>query len=401
MREPIGFTYMHRLLRVAIGSGALAVLGLMVWLVFSPVPSAPARATVIGLPAGDADELHRFARALEPRAFVFPLDHGPHPDYQTEWWYYTGNLQDANGRHFGYQLTFFRRALVPPSEAPARSSDLATSQIYFAHFGVMDSDTGRHVSFEKFSRGAGGLAGASGEPYKVHLEDRSVSSLDVRGDAVRLIARSDAYSMTLDLRALKPAVLQGDRGLSVKSNLPGNASYYYSLTRLETHGRMETESGAFAVAGSSWMDHEWSTSALGPNAKGWDWFALQLSDQREIMFYQFRNTDGTIDPVSSGVLVQADGRATSLKRDDVIIEVLDRWRSPATSGEYPVRWRLRVPGQSIDLDVEARIKDQQMNVSVIYWEGAVKVAGQASGSPVSGVGYVELTGYTGTLNGRF
>jgi predicted secreted hydrolase len=387
--------------RGALGLMALAALGLCVWLITKPEPPVAARATVIGLapeqPAVDQD----FARAYKPREFNFPTDHGPHPEFQTEWWYYTGNAQDANGRHFGYQLTFFRRALLPPADAPRRASDLAASQIYFAHFGVTDSAANQHVSFEKFSRGAGGLAGASGEPFKVYLEDWSTTGLNTQGDAVRLIAQSGAYSLTLDLHSLKPPVLQGERGLSRKSDIPGNASYYYSFTRLETRGRISTPDGAFDVTGSSWMDHEWSTSALGPNTQGWDWFALQLSDQREVMFYQFRNRDGTIDPISSGVLVQPDGRALTLKRDDVRIEVLETWRSPSSQAEYPVRWRITILSQAISLEVDARIKDQQMNVSVVYWEGAVSIKGQASGAPLSGVGYVELTGYSGTLNGRF
>ncbi|MCL5997752.1 MAG: carotenoid 1,2-hydratase [Chloroflexi bacterium] len=392
---------MTRVLRVLIGMGLLLAGALVVWSLLRPQPPLEARATVNGLETGIDQNNAKFARAFVPREFLFPRDHGPHPDFQTEWWYYTGNLTDSGGRHFGYQLTFFRRALLPQSEMPARESDFVSNQVYFAHFAVTDSAADQHVSFEKFSRGAAGLAGASGEPYTVFVEDWSAVAVDEEGNTVRLKARSGAYGIELDLHSLKPPVAHGNRGLSPKSDTLGNASYYYSLTRIEAKGRVQADGGVFDVSGLSWMDHEWSTSALGPQAQGWDWFSIQLSDQRELMFFRIRNRDGSVEPVSGGTLVDAGGGSTPLQSDQVTIEALNTWQSSVDGASYPVRWRITIPDHDIQLDVEARVPDQLMQVSVVYWEGAVNVTGQVKGTAVTGVGYVELTGYSSSLNGRF
>ena len=390
---------MRRLTWILVVFVLLIVVSATIWLVVRPNEPVAAVATVQGL--APAVNIAGFERAMQPRQFIFPRDHGPHPDYQTEWWYYTGNLTNASGRHFGYQLTFFRRALVPEGQMPKRTSNLAASQIYFAHFALTDSQAEQHTYAERFSRGAGGLAGASGEPFKVFLESWSAVALDDQGDSVRLIARDGATRIALDLRSIKSIVEHGNAGLSAKSDAQGNASYYYSFTRLETKGAVTTDSGEFQVTGTSWMDHEWSTSALGPNAQGWDWFALQLDDQHELMLFQVRNNDGSVDAVSGGTLVNADGTSTTLKREQIQIEVLESWRSPANNVEYPVRWKINIPDHKLALEIHARINDQQMLTSVVYWEGAVTVLGSNAGLPVSGVGYVELTGYSGTLNGKF
>lgn len=387
--------------RVLLASTVIAVLAVGLWLAFRKEAPIDARATVSGLPDTTIFNTSEFSRAVAPVDFVFPGDHGPHPDFQTEWWYYTGNLTASDGRHFGYQLTFFRRALLPSAEVPERKSQLATSQLYFAHFAVTDSSAERHKAVERFSRGAGGLAGASSIPFKVYLENWSATGLNPAVNAMRLSAQDGAYSITLDLKSLKPVALHGDRGLSAKSAAPGNASYYYSFTRLESTGSIQTENGSYTVTGQSWMDHEWSTSALGPNAKGWDWFALQLSDQRELMLYRFRNTDGSIDAVSGGTVVQPDGGMRTLQRDQVQVEVLNTWRSPDNGAEYPTRWRIKIPYYDIDMLVEARINDQQNNLSIVYWEGAVTVSGTSNRAAVIGVGYVELTGYLSSINGKF
>lgn len=392
---------MSKYVRLLIGIGCVVIVALGGGFLLSPRMPTPARSTVIGLASEGATPSPDFARAFAARQFVFPQDHGPHPDFQTEWWYYTGNLADAQGRQFGYQLTFFRRALVPPKDMPARQSDLASGQLYFAHFALTDESAGRHVAFEKFSRGAGGLAGATAEPYRVFVEDWAVTGLTTQGDAVQLVAHRGAYSITLALKSAKPAVAQGMQGLSAKSDTPGNASYYYSFTRMVTTGTLSSEEGMFTVSGWSWMDHEWSTSALGPHAQGWDWFSLQLSDQRELMLFQVRNTDGSIDPVSGGTLVLPDGSTRRLTRDEVKLEVLERWHSPSSGADYPVHWRVTIADLSTVLDINARIQAQENNLSVVYWEGAMTLQGQSDGKPVSGAGYVELTGYSASLNGKF
>jgi predicted secreted hydrolase len=345
----------------------------------------------------ETPDLSGFARAMEPRPFTFPADHGPHLDYQTEWWYYTGNFETAEGRHFGYQLTFFRRALAPGT--PDRASAFATTQIYFAHFALTEVSSGTHTFFERFSRGAAGLAGASGDPFTVWLEDWRTEALDEQGEEVRLQAAEGPISIDLTLQSVKPIVAQGDRGLSPKSEEPGNASYYLSFTRLHTIGQITVGNQSYAVSGESWFDHEWSTSALGPQAVGWDWFSLQLNDDREVMFYQIRLADGSVEPVSAGTLIEADGPARGLTQADVVLTVTRRWKSLESDADYPAGWRLQVPSAGIDLAIEPWVADQEMRVSFDYWEGAVRVHGTSAGRPVDGNGYVELTGYGESMQG--
>jgi predicted secreted hydrolase len=336
-----------------------------------------------------------FAHALQPRPFSFPLDHGPHPQFAAEWWYYTGNLHTATGRQFGFQLTFFRFGLTPtPAERP---SAWATSNIYMAHFAVTDVAAGQFYAFERLSRGAAGLAGAQGDPFQVWLEDWRADGLGPDGTPMRLRATQGDVAIDLTLQAGKPPILQGDHGLSQKSAAPGNASYYYSLPRMPTNGTIRTAAGAYDVTGLTWMDREWSTSALAANQIGWDWFALQLDDGSDLMYYRLRLRDGSDDPYSSGIVVGPDQQRSALTRDDVQIEVTEHWRSPAGT-EYPSKWRLRVPKAGLDLLITPLIPNQELTLTVAYWEGAVQMRGTIAGRPVAGNGYVELTGY-GNQNG--
>ena len=331
-----------------------------------------------------------FARATAPHEFVFPLDHGPHPEYAIEWWYYTGNLDSAQGRHFGYQLTFFRIGLTPTPAA--RASDFATSNIYMAHFALTDVANQKFYAFERFSRGAAGLAGAQGQPFRVWLEDWAAASAGADGTPMRLQAAQDDLAIDLTLADGKPIVLQGDHGLSQKSDEPGNASYYYSLTRMPTHGSIRVGAETSAVSGLSWMDREWSTSSLGANAVGWDWFAVQLSDGRDVMYAQLR--DATGDTIySDGTLVDQVGSTRRLARSEVALEATGEWTSPRSGGRYPSGWRLRIASQALDLKLTPYLADQELPLTTVYWEGAVKVEGTAGGTPIGGNGYVELTGY--------
>lgn len=356
-----------------------------------PIPPALALASA----AADSG----FARALEPRAFTFPRDHGPHFDYQTEWWYYTGHLTAENGEHFGYQLTFFRRGLTPG--APPAEAGLATNQIYFAHFALTDVSGQRHTFAERFSRGAAGLAGASAEPFGVWLENWSVESLNADGSEVRLRAQEGEINLDLNLRATKPIVAHGEQGLSQKSNEPGSASYYLSYTRMTTTGQVLAHGQSLTVSGESWFDHEWSTSALGNGVVGWDWFSLQLSDGREVMFYGLRRADGSLESVSAGTLVEADGTARPLPAAEVFIETRAEWRSPSTQASYPARWHLSIPSAQIELDIEPWLAEQEMRVSFAYWEGAVYFTGTSQGAPITGNGYIELTGYVASMEEVF
>lgn len=349
--------------------------------------------------AADVDQLASeeyteagFAKAYEVIPFNFPEDHGPHNEFRAEWWYYTGNLADADGNRYGYQFTIFRRAIVP--DAPERESEWANNQIYFAHFTVTDV-TGNSFEFhERYSRANPGLAGAQGLPYyHVWLDDWSAK--EVEPGRVRLQAQDGAVGIDLILEQAKPAALQGDRGLSAKSDEPGNASYYYSLTNNVTTGTVTTPRGTFAVTGNSWKDREWSTSDLDEGAVGWDWFSLQLDDNREVTFYYIRREDGSAEPVSAGIIVNPDGSTEQIALEDIEITALDSWTSPTSGATYPAEWQLAIPSQGLDLRITPLISNQELNVSFIYWEGAVRVEGTQSG-----YGYVELTGYKESLRGR-
>ena len=341
------------------------------------------------------DDRQAFAYALEPRPFEFPRDHGPHPEFRNEWWYVTGNLEDDAGRRFGYELTIFRFSLSP--ERLEADSGWRTDQIYIGHLAVSDPEGNRFLTDERYARGALGLAGAEADPFRVWLGDWQMAGRNASSEGPlnwRIEARdSDGnFSVELELESRKPAVLNGDRGLSQKSAEAGNASYYYSLTRALTKGSLQIDEERFEVSGASWLDREWSSSALSSEQTGWDWFALQLDDDSELMFYQLRKTDGSVDPLSAGTLTAPDGTTRKLAADEVSLSVLEYWDSPR-GGRYPSRWRLQVPEESLDLEIVPVMPDQELSTTVRYWEGAVDVSGERKGNALDGRGYVELTGY--------
>jgi predicted secreted hydrolase len=340
-----------------------------------------------------------FARADSALDYRLPRDHGPHFDYQTEWWYYTGHLAADDGRRFGFQLTFFRRGLSPGP--PPGGPGLATNQVYFAHLAVTDVAGGRHVFAERWARGADVLAGARGDPFAVWLEDWRAEATSPDGRSARLVARDGPLALDLDLVSRKPLVRHGQRGLSPKSDEPGNASHYVGYTRMSARGRLARGGPEVAVSGEAWFDHEWSTSALGSGAVGWDWFSLQLDDGWELMYFQIRREDGSIEAVSGGTLVDPDGGTRRLAASHLSLGVLARWTSPETGATYPARWRVRVPGEGLDLLVEPWVAGQEMRTSFVYWEGAVRVSGTREARAVAGQGYVELTGYAGSMQGVF
>jgi predicted secreted hydrolase len=370
------------------------------WMVPGPgAPHARPERGVARLELGPPLDTSGFARVTTSRSYRLPADHGPHFEYQTEWWYYTGNLESADERAYGFQLTFFRRGLSPgpPPDEPG----LATNQVYFAHLALTDVTEATHVFAERWCRGAGQLAGARGEPFAVWLEDWHVESLNADGSAVRLAAHDEGLALELELEALKPLARHGDRGVSPKSTEPGNASHYIGYTRLSARGRLVSGARSMEVSGQAWFDHEWSTSALGEDAVGWDWFSLQLDDGRELMYFQIRREEGGVEPVSGGTLVERDGTTRHLGKADVTLSVLDRWTSPETGASYPARWRVGVPSEGLDLQVRPRVSGQEMRTSFVYWEGTVDVAGIRRGQPLTGRGYVELTGYARSMQGVF
>ena len=343
-----------------------------------------------------------FEKALQPRRFAFPADHGPHPEYRNEWWYLTGNLDTGSGRRFGYELTIFRFALTPGE--PAKDSSWRSNQVFISHFAVTDAAEQNFYVAERYSRAALGLAGATSEPFKVWIEDWAMwnPAADgtplTAGDTERWRVRAGDEEIGLDLTLVAggPPILNGIEGLSQKSAAPGNASYYYSVPRWMSEGTIRVGDNSYAVTGLSWLDREWSSSALAADQQGWDWFALQLDDGSNLMFYNLRKADGSQDDYSAGTWMDVDGRTLHLDRNDVQLSVTDFWNSPA-GGRYPAGWHLHVPGEELRLTVTPVVADQELFTTVRYWEGAVDVTAERSGVTVGGRGYVELTGYADQL----
>lgn len=359
--------------------------------------------TVAGQDAGeDSDERSRlsellgngdytgFAKAIEPREFSFPRDHGPHPEFRNEWWYVTGNLDDEQGRRFGFELTFFRFALTP--DMPEPESAWRSNQVYIAHFAITDVGGERFYVSQRFSRSALGLAGAQADPFRVWIDDWRITASPDGDGQWQLSAAEDEFGLDISLSPAKPVVLQGVGGLSQKSREPGNASYYYSITRWKSSGELRIGPDVFSVSGLSWLDREWSSSALSPQQEGWDWFALQLSDGSELMFYNIRQRDGEQDEHSAGTWISPSGESTSIRRDEIDIAVTDSWDSPE-GGSYPARWTVRLPQKDLTLNIAPVMDNQELFTTVRYWEGAVDVSGERDGAHVNGRGYVELTGY--------
>lgn len=347
-----------------------------------PPPDAFSIADLLG--GTDTDG---FARAREPRLFRFPGDHGSHPDYRNEWWYLTGQLQATDGREFGFQVTFFRTAVVPHDVNS--NSAWRTRQVWMAHAALSDLTDRQHIGFERFARQGVGLAGASTAPFRVWLEDWQLST-DQDGKRWQLSLPTRDFTLNLDLSPLAPVVLQGEQGLSRKSGDAGKASYYYSIPRLAATGRLSRQGEQLSVSGLAWLDREWSTSALGPEQVGWDWFSLQLRDGRNVMYYQLRDRNGRADPYSSGSVSDRRGRTDRLDPARVELTPLRYWRD----GEhrYPVEWRMHIAGEPQAWRVRALLDDQLMRLSVRYWEGAVEVVEEDTGASI-GRGYLEMTGY--------
>ena len=371
-------------------------LSLLVFLLLAGAcsPSQPslASADVVDVLSRSVDD--SFARALEPLDFQFPLDHGPHNDYATEWWYYTGNLTGEDGGEYGFQLTFFRSALAPGESS--RPSDFAAQQIYMAHFAVTSAPAGRHVSFDRFSRGAGGVAGATGLPrYEVWLDDWRAQEAGPGRFRLQAAAEADngAVSIDLTLTETRPPLLHGEAGFSRKGPEPGNANHYYSLVRMATSGHIVFGGAQIAVTGLSWMDHEFGTSALSGDAVGWDWFAVTLDNDVVLMFAEIRTQTGSSQDIFEGTLSFPDGRQVPIQPDDFTLTPTGQWTSPDSGTVYPSGWRVTFPEHGIDLTIDPLIDDQEMDVTFSYYEGATVVRGTMNGEPVAGRGYVELTGY--------
>ncbi|MFZ5786525.1 MAG: lipocalin-like domain-containing protein [Acidobacteriota bacterium] len=338
-------------------------------------------------------------RVTEPPRLEFPADRGPHPAFLTEWWYATGRLTAEDGSRVGYQLVFFRRGVDPGPPQPGQSA-LRPRQVLAAHLAIADLESGRFHTAQRARRVAAGLAGWREGGLDLWLEDWSIT-LDGDG-TLRLSAAERAAGLSLDvaLRPGGPPVLHGDRGLSAKGPEPGNASAYLSWPRLESEAALTVTGVARTMRGTSWFDHEWGSSALGEGIAGWDWFGLRLADGRDLMLFMLRRADGSIAAHSAGTLVGADGSVIRLGAGDFTASPLSTWTSPATGARYPSRWRLRVPAAALELEITPALQecevDGRTSTGTVYWEGPVDVAGT-----VAGEGYMELTGYAGTMAGRF
>jgi predicted secreted hydrolase len=336
--------------------------------------------------------------------FSFPRDHASHPDFKIEWWYYTGNVKAADGRRFGYQVTFFR---VGIDHTPSNPSKWAVRDLYMTHLAVSDAKGQRYRYAEKLSRGGPGLAGAKTDTYYTWNDDWSASLAASREPGAEsrpqhvLHAMSAQAGIDLVLDEGKPPAINGINGINQKGARDGNASHYYSLTRMPTRGTISVDGERFEVSGETWMDHEFSTSFLEPEQRGWNWFSLQLSDNRELMLYQMRRADGTRDPRSSGTLIDANGKTTHLADTDF---TLTPGRSTFTSPNgavYPTEWTVSIPAHKLALTVTTPLQDQELSLvestGIAYWEGMIDVAGNSGSQTVTGSGYLEMTGYHGSL----
>ena len=336
--------------------------------------------------------------ALPGWTYEFPRDHRQHPEFKTEWWYFTGNLHDGQGRRFGYQLTFFRQGIRPPSARGAETSRFIVNDLKFAHFAISDAAGKRFHFGQKLSRGAFAEAGFDAAEKIAWIEDWTLVSDGARGFS--LAAAHGGHRIELTLEQVKPWAIHGTEGVSPKAEGEGRASHYYSGTRMATSGTLTLAGKPLRVTGESWFDHEWATNQLTPAQVGWDWFSVQLDDGTELMLYQMRTRDGGTDATSSGTFVARDGTTQHLRREDYQLTPLKFWTSPETGGRYPIAWQLAVPKLDLTARIETPIERQELVLKPIaYWEGLIDVQATRAGRRVRGHGYMELTGYAGALVG--
>jgi predicted secreted hydrolase len=326
-----------------------------------------------------------FLQAEGTRTFSFPADHGPHPGYRNEWWYITGNLLARDGRRFGYQLTYFYMALHP-GETARQGNPWEADRVWMAHLALTDAENGRHWSAERFSRDNPGLAGATSE--SVWLDDWQLN-IGGEGQPWQLNARdADSASGLVDftLLPLKPPVLQGVDGLSRKNAGAGNASWYYSISRMQTSGILLVDGEPLQVNGQSWLDREWSTSVLADSQSGWNWFSLQLDDGEEIMYYQLLDTRGNPGGFSSGTRTDAGGEQHRISAADIQLTPVSSWTGP-DGLHYPTVWQMQTGERNLRL--EAVVENQFMDTLIPYWEGAVDIRDETTGE-LLGYGYLEM-----------
>lgn len=341
--------------------------------------------------------LAQFQSAAPGYRYEFPRDFFNHPKFQTEWWYYTGNLRAANGHEFGFELTFFRFGISPHPQSP-----WSANTVYMAHFALSDLTGGHFVYRERFNRAGPGFAGIDADRRLVWNGNWKVQW---QGNTQDLQAMADTFMLNLQMNSLKPPVINGRDGVSRKGPGPGEASHYFSLTRLASRGTVTWEGKSYKVSGSAWMDHEFFTAPPESNLAGWDWLCLQLDNDTEFMFYRLRLKSGGVSPYSSGTYVDAQGRSRFLSHEDFTLIPGAVWTSPRTHARYPIIWRIQAPGLHLKLQVRTPLDSQELvsqnALAPSYWEGAIRVAGEDSGKPVHGVGYLEMTGYAHPISSGY
>lgn len=356
-------------------------------------------------------------KAIDMRTWSFPGDHGSHQEYKTEWWYFTGNLTDERGNRYGYQLTFFRQG-IENSQAlgsdPRKNNPWSVRNIYFAHFALTEVKNNFFRHFTITSHAGPGLAHADTKGldlwvlnWSAKMKTISPEKMPFLKEVINLRARHKDIEINLELNPGKEAVLHGKNGISRKGPEKGQSSYYYSFTDLKTKGSIKTGSSKefINVKGVSWFDHEFGSNQLTSEQTGWDWFGIRLSDGRDLMVYFLRKKDGSIEATSSGTLVEKNGSSRYIGLADIEVKILEKWKSPKTGSTYPGKWHIRIPSVQIDLILSPQIADQELitevPVNITYWEGAVEGKGTSGGKPVVVEGYVELTGYSGSIGNVF
>ena len=334
----------------------------------------------------------QYRMALPGYRYEFPRDHFNHPDFKTEWWYYTGNLKSNDGHRFGFELTFFRQAV---SRDPAKAAAWDVKDVYLAHLALSDLDGGKFYHAERTNRSGPGIAGIDEIHWRIWNGNWQI--VWEKG-AQELQAIDERFQLHLALRSEKPPVIHGQNGVSQKAEGAGRASHYISLTRIHTSGIVELSGKKFEVTGTSWMDHEFFTHQLTADQTGWDWLSLQLEDSTELMLFHIRRKDGSIDPYSAGTFVDAQGKTTHLRMNDFVLSPLGKtWKSPVTGAVYPIEWKLAVPRLGLELEVKTPLESQELagktKLTPNYWEGAILLTGKRNGQTARGVGYLEMTGY--------
>ena len=353
-----------------------------------PQPQVPVRQADLTLATLLNTDDTGFAEVKPGWPFRFPDDHSAHPDFRTETWYFNGSLQTSQKHSFGFQLTFFRLALTP--HKPESDSAWASHQVYRAHFAISDERQDKFYAYERFSREALGLAGAEADPPAVWLENwRMQVTGDPTSPIFQLHVATEDTLMELKLSSRKPIITD------VMASAENQPFHAYLLPRLQVEGRLSLQQESFTVNGSAWFDHAWGLVPMGRGQLALNRFVIQLQDQREILIFQLRRRDGSGQPLHSGLLIDSDGGVQELQRRDIQLEAStsNEWYSRRSGISYPLEWDLTLPAYHLTLTLSPLIEDQELNLSLRYWAGAMHISGETDGETVSGTGYVELTGY--------